>query len=168
MNRRQFVLAMPGAVALLACSTRPGGAECGSSGITEFIDITWQKQARLLAARMPPDNEQFENLFSPGMRVLMHAPRPFLRDQPIGPLLNAFFGWGVLPGAEIKVGNIEIDSGDQMGPATVRVKIEHRSEPHQILVHVIMVDDDWRIANIIYDNGKSLIDHYRAITGRRG
>jgi hypothetical protein len=26
--------------------------------------------------------------------------------------------------------------------------------------------DDWRIANIIYDNGKSLINHYRATTRR--
>jgi hypothetical protein len=24
----------------------------------------------------------------------------------------------------------------------------------------------WLIANIIYDNGKSLIDHYRGMTGR--
>jgi hypothetical protein len=52
-----------------------------------------------------------------------------------------------------------------MGPATVRVEIEHRGEPHQILVHVIGPGEDWRIANIIYDSGKSLIEHYRSITG---
>ena len=45
------------------------------------------------------------------------------------------------------------------------VSIEHRGEPHRILVHVIGQDDDWRIANIIYDYGKSLLDHYRSITG---
>ena len=33
-------------------------------------------------------------------------------------------------------------------------------------MHVVMEEDDWRIANIIYDNGKSLIDHYRGMTGR--
>ena len=27
-----------------------------------------------------------------------------------------------------------------------------------------MEEDDWRIANIIYDNGKSLIAHYRETT----
>jgi hypothetical protein len=26
--------------------------------------------------------------------------------------------------------------------------------------------DDWRIANIIHDSGKSLINHYRAMTAR--
>jgi len=167
MNRRQFCFAIPGAVALLA-GARPGHAECGGSGITEFIDITYQKQARLLAAKTPPDNVEFDALFSRGMRALMHAPRRYPRDQTMGPLLNTFFGYGVLPGADIKVGNIEIDSGDELGPATVRIAIEHRGERRKILVHVVSQDEDWRIANIIYESGRSLIDHYRAITGRRG
>jgi hypothetical protein len=72
-----------------------------------------------------------------------------------------------LPGDEINVGKIEISSGDENGPATVRVMIEHHGEPHKILVHIIMQDEDWRIANIIYDSGRSLIEHYRALTGRR-
>jgi len=34
-------------------------------------------------------------------------------------------------------------------------------------VHVVLDEaDGWLIANIIYDNGKSLIDHYRDIAGR--
>jgi hypothetical protein len=166
MNRRGFVLAMSGAAALLA-GARSGHAECGGSGITEFIDITWQKQARLLAAQTPLSQEDYDALFSRGMRALFHAPRPYLKDQPIGRILNAFFGWGVLPGTEVKVGNIEIDSGDELGPATVRVAIEHHGEPHKILVHVVMQGDEWRIANIIYDSGKSLLEYYRVLTGRR-
>jgi hypothetical protein len=58
-------------------------------------------------------------------------------------------------------------SGDnELGPATIRVEIEHRGEPHKVLVHVVSENDDWRIANISYDSGKSFIEHYRAITGR--
>ena len=166
MNRRGFVFAMSGAVALFA-GARPGRAECGSSGITEFVDITYQKQARLLAAQTPLSQEEYEALFSRGMRALMQAPRPYLKDQPIGRILNAFFGWGVLPGTEIKVGNIELYSGDEIGPATVRVAIEHHGEPHKVLVHVVLQDDEWRIANIIYDSGKSLLEYYRVLTGRR-
>jgi hypothetical protein len=74
----------------------------------------------------------------------------------------------VLPGTEIKVGNIEMASGDELGPATVRVEIEHDGEPHKVLVHVIREKDDWRIANIIYDSGNSLLGYYRVLTGRRG
>lgn len=166
MDRRQFCFAFSGAVVF--AGAQPGHAECGGSGITEFIDILYQKQARLLAAKTPPTQEEFDALFSRGMRALMKAPRRTLKDEPLGPLLNAFFGYGVLPGAEINVRKIEIHSGDDNGPATVRVEIEHRGELRQVLVHVIMQDDDWRIANIIYDSGKSLIDHYRTLTGRRG
>ncbi len=73
---------------------------------------------------------------------------------------------GALPGAEIRVGKVEHHSGEEeMGPATVRIEIEHRGEPHRILVHVVGPGDDWRIANIIYDSGKKLLDHYRSITG---
>ena len=167
MNRRQFCFAFSGAVALLA-GVRPGHAECGSSGIIEFTNTVWQKQARLLAAQTPPSEEEYYALFSRGMRTLMKAPRPYLKDQPIGRILNAFFGWGVLPGTEVEINDIEMHSGDDNGPATIRVMIEHHGEPHKVLVHVIMQDDDWRIANIIYDSGKSLLEYYRVLTGRRG
>jgi len=34
------------------------------------------------------------------------------------------------------------------------------------MVRVISQNDDWRIADISYDSGKNLADHYRGITGR--
>ena len=82
MNRPQFVFALSGAVTLLA-ATRPGCAECGGLSITEFVETTYQKQARLHAARTPPSEVEFTALFSPGMRRLMGAPRHHLKNQPI-------------------------------------------------------------------------------------
>jgi hypothetical protein len=165
MNRRQFVSALSGVMTLSVA--RPGRAECGGVSIREFVETTYYKQARLHAAKTPLSNEDFYALFSPGMRRLMQAPRRYPKNQTLGPLLNAFFGYGVLPGAEINVGKVERYSGDEdLGPATIRVEIEHRGEPHRILVHVVGPGEAWRIANIIYDSGKSLVDHYRSITGQ--
>ena len=130
MNRRQFVFAMSGAVTLLA-ATRPGRAECGGLSVREFVETTYYKQARLHAAKTPLSNDDFYALFSPGMRRLMQAPRQYPKNQMLGPLLNAFFGYGVLPGADIKVGKVEHHSGDEMGPATIRVEIEHRGAAAQ-------------------------------------
>ena len=164
MNRRQFVFALSGAMTLSA--SRAGHAECGGLSVREFVETTYYKQARLHAAKTPLSQDDFHALFSPGMRRQMQAPRQYPKNQMLGPLLNAFFGYGVLPGAEIKVGKVERDSGDEdLGPATIRVEIEHRGEPHKILVHVVGPGEDWRIANIIYDSGKSLLEHYRSITG---
>ena len=47
-------------------------------------------------------------------------------------------------------------------PSALSIKLPQRA-PHQVLVHVVRENDDWRIANVIYDSGKSLISHYRGI-----
>jgi hypothetical protein len=47
----------------------------------------------------------------------------------------------------------------------VGVPLSYRGEAHKVLVHVLLDEDGWRVANVIYDNGRSLIDHYRAATG---
>src|SRR5205814_6709972 len=96
-----------------------------------------------------------------GMRKLMAAPRRLDRNVSIGPVLNAFFGWGVLPRTEITIGKVNLVSGQDEGPATVGVGLSYRGDAHKVLVHVLMDEDGWRIANVIYDNGKSLLDQYR-------
>ena len=163
MNRREFLLTATGAAAMLTAGTA-AHAECGGPGHGEFVDMTYQKQARLLAEKTAPNEEEFNSLFSPGMRRLMNAPKRNSKSLFPGPVLNVFFGWGVLPGADIRVRMLGMVSGDELGPATFGVETEHRGEKHKILVHVILEKDEWRIANIIYDSGKSLLEHYRSIT----
>jgi hypothetical protein len=99
--------------------------------------------------------------------ALMQAPRRPARNVSLGPVLNAFFGWGVLPRTEVAIGKVNLVSGQDEGPATIAVPVSYRGEAHKVLVHVLLDEQDgWLIANIIYDNGKSLIDHYRDMTGR--
>ena len=42
----------------------------------------------------------------------------------------------------------------------------YRGESRKILVHAVRENEVWLVANIIYDNGKSLVSHYRGITAR--
>lgn len=168
MNRRQFVCAISGAaissaMALLA-APRVSRAECGGLSITEFVETLYQKQARLLAANTPIGEAEFNAVFSRSIRRLMRAPRRHAGNRPIGPLLNAFFGWRVLPGTEVKIGKVALASGDELGPAIIRVEIEHHGKSREIMVRVINQNDDWRIADISYDSGKNLAEHYRGIT----
>ena len=98
----------------------------------------------------------------------MRAPRHFPKDMLFGPVLNAFFGWGVFPGAEIRIGRVaQVSSDSDDGPAIVGVEIEHRGEPHTVLVRVVRQRGELRIANISYDNGTNLADHYRRFVRRR-
>ena len=162
MDRRHFILAVSAGAALLGAPS--ARAECGAVSAIEFVEALYQKQARLHAENAPLGQDDFLALFSRDMRKLMQAPR---RPDPkvmLGPVLNAFFGWGVLPRTEVTIGKTGRVSGQEEGPATIGVAVTYRGEAHKILVHVVMEEDDWRIANIIYDNGKSLIAHYRETT----
>lgn len=161
MDRRSFIVAFSTAAALLG--TLPAQAECGEPSAVEFVEALYQKQVRLQAQNTPLGRDDFLPLFSRGMRSLMQAPRRPNRNVTLGPVLNAFFGWGVLPGTEVKVGTLKLVSGQHEGPATVRVPVSYRGETHELLVHVLLQTDGWRIANIVYDNGRSLLDHYRQI-----
>jgi len=164
MDRRQFILAFSAAAALFGA--RSARAECGGPSALDFVEGLYEKQSRLQAQNTPLGQDEFLELFSKGMRALMRAPRRHGRSAAEGPVLNAFFGWGVLPRTEVTVGKVSLASGQDEGPATIGVPLSYRGEAHKVLVHVLLDEDGWRVANIIYDNGKSLIDHYRDVTGR--
>jgi hypothetical protein len=117
----------------------------------------------LLAAKATLGKDEFYDLFARNSRKWMRAPRRSRNTTPIGPLPNVFFGWGILPGTEVTIENIAIVSGNTNGPATVSVDVSIRAERHRILVHVVRHREVLRVANIIYDSGKSLVSHYRGI-----
>ena len=165
MNCRQFVLriAMTAAFPVIAGD---GHAECGEPTSNEFVRELYEKQARLHAANTPLSPDEFHALFSSDLRKLMQAPRRSQNNAPIGPLLNAFFGWGVLPATEVTIGKITLISGKHEGPAIVGVDVGYRGENRRILVHVVREKEVWLVANVIYGSGRSLVAHYRGITGQ--
>lgn len=164
MDRRQFLFILSGAAALLG-ATRTGRAECGVQSASEFVGDLYREQAGLLAAKATLDKDEFYDLFAHGLRKRMQAPPQSQNDSPIRPLPNAFFGWDILPGTEVTIENIALVSGNTNGPATIGVDVSVREERHRILVHVVRQREVLRVANIIYDSGKSLVSHYRG-TGR--
>jgi hypothetical protein len=163
MDRRHFMLLSAGAALLGA---PPAHAECGGPSAIGFAEAVWQRQARLQAENVPLEQEEFLRLFSKGMRQLMEAPRKPDSKVILGPVLNAFFGWGVLPRTEVTVGKVSLVSGDNEGPAMVSIGLTYRGAAHKVRVHLIQGEEDMRIANIIYDNGKSLLDYYRETSAR--
>jgi hypothetical protein len=164
MNRRQFFAIVAAAAQLTA--VRAGYADCGEVSSADFVQAVYQRQIELRAADTPLDDDTYSALFSRNLRKLMHSPRPYLRNEPIGRILNAFFGWGVLPTLAVQVDKVAQVSGRAEGPATVGVDIRYLGEKHRVLVRVVREREIWRIADISYDSGKSLVKHYRRITGR--
>jgi hypothetical protein len=71
-----------------------------------------------------------------------------------------------LPGIEVTIGKVALVSGSGDGPATVSVEVGYRDQHHKVLVRVVQESEVWRIADISYDRGDRLSDHYRRPTGR--
>jgi hypothetical protein len=165
MDRRQFIAAMIGAAALLGAG-RATDAECGEETSTAFVEALYQKQARLKTTDTPRSEDDFEVPFARELRRLMRAPKPDLRNQPIGRLLHGFFGWGVLPVTEVAIGKVAVVSGSDNGPATIAVEFSYRGEQHKVLVGVVVENEMRRIADISYDSGGSLAEYYRRLTRR--
>ena len=75
---------------MLAAS--PTRAECGALSAIEFVETTYQKQARLHAENVPLSQEDFLALFSRDMRKLMQAPRRTAAKAAVGPVLKGTTG----------------------------------------------------------------------------
>ena len=163
MNRRHFLFAML-LVPAFSGASAPRHAECDEYTNTDYVASLYESQARMLAANSPLSEAEFVAMFSHDMRELMRAPRQLPTNAPDGPVLNAFFGWGVLPGTEVKIGKVKRVSGKEDGPARIAVEIRHHDQKHKIVVRVVKERGNWRIADITYDSGKTLSEHYRAMT----
>jgi ribosomal protein S28E/S33 len=160
LSRRQFVCA------LVAVAMPMGVARAQQGGMVEYVRDLYVREIEMHLSRKPSSAEAFSALFARDLRALMQAPRPGLAHEPIGRILHAFFGWGVLPGQPVKLVQVIPALGGTGGLTLVRVDLEHHGATHQIIVRPVREDGLWKIADVSYDNGEDLRTYYRRITGR--
>src|SRR5262249_58641647 len=103
MNRRQFLFAIV-LVPVVSGRAATGHAECEEYTAAEYVAALYESQARMLAAKSPLSEDEFVAMFARDMRELMRAPGKPPANALDGPVLDAFFGPGVLPGTEVKIG----------------------------------------------------------------
>jgi len=133
----------------------PARAEDGVA----FVRDLYARQVALHNARGRMAEADFLPLFARTLRTLMQAPRPGLAHAPAGPILNAFFGWGILPGQPVTLQWVRAAAG-----GAVAVEIVARGEPRQITLRLVREQGLWKIADISYGHGESLLAYYRRIT----
>jgi hypothetical protein len=125
--------------------------------MVEFVRDLYVQQVALHVVGKPVGEAEFFALFSRELRALMKVVRPNPTREPIGRLLNAFFGWGVLPGQTVELGRVMPAFGGTGGLYEVIVELVVRGEARQILVRPVREDGLWKIADISYGNGESLL-----------
>jgi len=123
-----------------------------------FVRDLYARQVALHNARGRMTQADFLPLFALSLRALMQAPRPGLAREPAGPILHAFFGWGILPGQPVTLQRVRAAGGG------IAVDIVARGEPRRITVSLLREQGLWKIADISYGHGESLLAYYRRIT----
>jgi hypothetical protein len=110
------------------------------------------------------DPEQFYRLFTPETRRLVQT-GTLPSTMPDGPILNAFFGWGVLPRHEVKLGAVRAAKGKGDAEA---VDIEYwlRGEQRSLRLYAVRVGAEWQIEDIAYDRGEAYAAFHRRLVRR--
>ncbi len=118
------------------------------------------------ATRQGADRDAFLALFAPDLRDLVQRPTAPASRLPDGPILSAFFGWGVLPGHRVELKAVRAARVPGRGSAEA-VEIDYllRGEPRSLAVHAVRSGESWEIEDIVYDRGESYLHFQRRRTG---
>jgi hypothetical protein len=159
LNRRVMI-----AAAITAWIVTPAAATDTSPAAT-FLRGLYQREIERHNHRLPADNDGFYAMFTRQMRELMNAPRVPNANLPAGPILHALFGRGALPGREVILGEVASVREDASS-AAVRAELTLLGNPRKLTVALRRENNAWRIDDIDYAPGDTLVAHYKRITGR--
>jgi hypothetical protein len=151
------VLALFGALATGAASAEPAA---------EWTRALYQREiSRRLAVEAISD-EAFLSVFAPATREAWLAARKGPGPSVDGPILNAFFGWGILPGQPVELAGVA-PLQDDGAAARIAVDLRVKGTARRVIVEERMVSGAWRIDDIIYPEGESFLTRQRKCASGR-
>lgn len=155
MNRRAFTFGAPlslGAAFLPAASCY--AAALGEAAVRAF----YESAVRDHNAGRRLSTDEFLAAFTPATQAAWRAGRE--APATAGPVVNAFFG-PVLPGVPVALSDVStLDQGP--GHARARVHLLIRGAPTHVDVAAKLIEGRyWRIEDIVYANGASLLNPQR-------
>jgi hypothetical protein len=155
-NRRDVLLLCAGA--LLAAA--PARAQNAGDDAVTFVRDLYAKEVAHHAAKSGKGEAEFLAVFTAETQQIWRAAQANRNKASltIGPILHAFFGWGVLPGHEVKLGAVTLASGD-----AVAVELTAQGEPRRVVVRAVREAGSWRIADLDYGRGDGYVAYLRRL-----
>jgi hypothetical protein len=151
MNRSQFLL---GLIPLCCVSI---GAAFAADSAAAWIQTLYQTEIGRRSDE-PVSQERFLSVFTPRMQEIWLAARKGPGPKMEGPILNAYFGWGVLPGQAVAVTGVAT-LGEDVSTARVALDLRVNGRARRVVVETQRISGAWRIDNIGYDQGESFRAH---------
>ena len=160
-------LAAVGAACVLALlgAFAAGGASAGESA-ADWTHALYQHEISRRAAPETLSDEAFLSVFAPAAREAWLAARHGPGPASDGPILNAYFGWGVLPGQPVELVGVE-PLQDDGAAARIAVDLHIKGAARRVIVDERMVSGAWRIEDIAYPEGESFLTHNRKCASAR-
>jgi hypothetical protein len=151
MNRRQLLLGF-----IPLCGLPIGAAVAADSAATWVRALYQAEIDRRLGD--PVSQAAFLSVFTPRMQEIWLAARKGPGPKMEGPILHAYFGWGVLPGQPVVVEKVATLAEDA---STARVALDLRvnGRARRVVVEARQIAGAWRIDDIAYDQGESFRAH---------
>jgi hypothetical protein len=132
----------------------------------DFLRELYGAEAERVAHSQTLGDGKFLSLFTPQAAELLRAalahPDPALRE---GPSPNAFFGWGISPGAKVALLGVSRVLGTHDAP-TLLVDISVAGVPRRIVIDLVEGGGSWRVAAIIYDEGEDFLSFEKRLARR--
>jgi hypothetical protein len=155
-NRRSVLLLCAGALFAAA----PARAQNPGDDTVRFVRDLYAKEIAQHAAKIGKGESEFLAVFTAETQQIWRAAQANRNkaNLPVGPILHAFFGWGVLPGHEVKLGAVTRASGD-----AVAVEFTAQGEPRRVVVSAVREAGRWRIADIDYGRGDGYVAYLRRL-----
>lgn len=154
LTRRTLLSAM----AVLAAA--PSVAQTDSAVM--FVRDFYTREIARHAAKEGSSEPDFLAVFTADAQRLWRAAQANRNraNEPVGPILHAFFGQGALPGREIVLGAVT-----SSGRNAVSVALTIQGYPRTLVVHTAREGEAWKIADIDY-GGESFVAYFRKRAGR--
>lgn len=155
LSRRAVVVAA-NPLAWLTLPARAAGAA------ESWVRSLYERTVAATRERRPLSIGELRVALAEDLLALIEAP-PVPTDDPDGPVLDVFLGWGVLPGTSVTLTGVH-----QLSAASapiVRVDLLVRGEAHSLNLNLAREGDGFRISDIVYDRGRPLRAHLRHQAG---
>jgi len=163
IGRAAARLAAVGAACVLALL---GAFAAGGESAADWTRALYQRELSRRAAPERLSDEAFLSVFAPAAREAWLAARRGPGPASDGPILNAYFGWGVLPGQPVELVGVE-PLQDDGAAARIAVDLRVKGAARRVIADERTVSGAWRIEDSAYPEGDSFLTHNRKCASAR-
>jgi len=136
------------------------GVALAGESAADWTRALYQREIQRHMAGAGVSQEEFLSAFTPRAQELWRAARNGPGPAMEGPILSAYFGWGVLPRQSVALEGVASERDDG-SVARIAVDLRVKGLARRVIVEARTISGGWRIDDIAYGEGESFLGYQR-------